>query len=119
VKNTSGQYKKEKKQILNSLDALDKKAESTPLDPNELTLKCFLNNILTVLLREEEMKWYQRAKVKELLEGDSNTKYFQLLANSKYRTTKFFQFQHKVDNRRRCRLKQHITKYYKNIFWAI
>jgi hypothetical protein len=28
------------------------------------------------LLREEEIKWYQRAKVKELLEDDSNTKYF-------------------------------------------
>jgi hypothetical protein len=39
AKNTSDQYKKEKKQILNSLDFLDKKAESTPLDSNELGVK--------------------------------------------------------------------------------
>jgi hypothetical protein len=45
-------------------------------------------------LREEEMKWYQRAKVKELLEGDSNTKYFQLVVNGKYRKSRIFQLQH-------------------------
>jgi hypothetical protein len=32
--------------------------------------------------------------VKELLEGDSNTKYFQLVANGKYRKSRFFQIQH-------------------------
>jgi hypothetical protein len=46
------------------------------------------------LLREEEMKWYQKAKVKDLLEGDSNTNYFQLVANGKYRNSSIFQLQH-------------------------
>jgi hypothetical protein len=45
---------------------------------------------LTELLREEEIKWYQRAKVKELLEGDLNTKYFQLVVNNKYRKSRIF-----------------------------
>jgi hypothetical protein len=90
AKNTSGQYKKEKKHILNTLDFLDKKVESTRLDANEIGLKQYINNMLDELLREEEMKWYQRAKVKELLEGDSNTKYFQLAANGKYRKSKNF-----------------------------
>jgi hypothetical protein len=58
------------------LDMLDKKAEGEPLDSNEIALKQYLNNRLTEMLREEEMKWYQRAKVKELIEGDSNMKYF-------------------------------------------
>jgi hypothetical protein len=35
----SGQYRKENKQILNSLDMLDKKAEGDPLDSNEIGLK--------------------------------------------------------------------------------
>ena len=63
------------------MDELDKKAETTPLDGNELNLKHALNNRLAELLREEEVKWYQRAKVKDLLEGDANTKYFQLVAS--------------------------------------
>jgi hypothetical protein len=94
AKNTSVQYKKEKKHILNTLDLLDKKAESTPLDSSDIGLKQYLNNRLAKLLREEEMKWYQRARVKELLEGDSNTKYFQLVANGKYRKSRIFQLQH-------------------------
>jgi hypothetical protein len=55
---------------------MDKKAENTLLDSNEIGLKQYLNNRLAEMLREEELKWHQRAKVKELLEGDSNTKYF-------------------------------------------
>ena len=87
AKNTSGAYKKEKKKLLAKLDELDKKAESTLLDQNELNLKYVLNERLSELLREEEIKWYQRAKVKNLLEGDANTKYFQLVANGKHRKT--------------------------------
>jgi hypothetical protein len=117
AKNTSGQYKKEKKNILNTLDELDKKAENIPLSPTELDLKHYLNNRLAELLREEEIKWHQRAKVKELLEGDSNTKYFQLVASGKYRKTRIFQLQQgdtiiEGDEA----LKQHITKYYKDLF---
>jgi hypothetical protein len=41
------------------------------------------------MLREEEIKWYQRAKTKGLLEGDSNTKYFNLVANGKHSCRRF------------------------------
>jgi hypothetical protein len=103
--------------ILNNLDLLDKKAKSTQLDSNEIGLKHYLNNRSAALLREEEMKWYQGAKVKELLEEDSNTKYFQLVANGKYRKLRIFQLQHEGqiiegDDA----LKKHITRYYKNLF---
>jgi flagellar biosynthesis/type III secretory pathway chaperone len=50
-----------KKSLLNKLDELDKKAEKTPLYDNELNLKHDLNNRLAELLREKELKWYQRA----------------------------------------------------------
>lgn len=40
-------YKKEKKMLLDKLDEMDKKAESTPLNPNELNLK-------------HVMKWYHK-----------------------------------------------------------
>jgi hypothetical protein len=96
---------------------LDKKAENIPLQPDEINVKQCLNNRLAHLLREEEIEWYQRAKVKELLEGDSDTKYFLLVANVKYRKTRIFQLQHEDtviegDDA----LKKYIASYYKDLF---
>ena len=117
AKHISGHYKKEKKEILNKLDELDKKAEITPLQPVEIDLKHVLNERLAELLREEELKWYQRAKVKNLLEGDANTKFFHLIANGKHRKTRIFQLED--GNRIICgdaQLKSFITIYYKQLF---
>jgi mannosylglycoprotein endo-beta-mannosidase len=86
----SGAYKKEKKELLNKLNELDKKAEISILSEMDLNLKHVLNERLAELLREEELKWYQRAKAKHLLEGDANTKYFHLLANGRHRKTHIF-----------------------------
>jgi hypothetical protein len=47
----SGAYKKEKVNLLNKLDELDKKAEVNPLSENELNLKHILNERLAELLR--------------------------------------------------------------------
>jgi hypothetical protein len=90
AKHVSGVYKKEKITLLNKLDELDKKAELTMLNDSERDLKHVLNERLAELLREEELKWYQRAKVKHLLEGHANTKYYHLLANGRYRKTHIF-----------------------------
>jgi hypothetical protein len=73
------------------LDDLDKKAELVHLNDDELYLKHTLNERLAqLLLREEEIKWRQRAKINNLLKGDANTKYFQLMANEKHRKTHIF-----------------------------
>jgi hypothetical protein len=96
---------------------LDKKAEHTPLHAKEINIKQCLNNQLTHLLREEEIKWYQRAKTNDLLEGDSNTKYFQLIASGKYRKSRIFQLQHEdtlIEGEQA--LKEYITSYYKDLF---
>jgi hypothetical protein len=50
AKNISGQYNKEKKEIINTLDTLDKKAEHTPLQAEEINIKQCLNNQLAHLL---------------------------------------------------------------------
>jgi hypothetical protein len=117
AKNTSGHYKKEKKEILNMLDMLDKKAEHIPLYVDEINTKQCLNNRLAHLLRDEEIKWYQRAKTNDLLEGDSNTKYFQLIASGKYRKTRIFELQHEdtlIEGEQA--LKEYITSYYRDLF---
>jgi hypothetical protein len=52
-----------------------------------------------------------------LLQGDSNTKYFQLVASGKYRKTRIFQLQHedrKIEGDQA--LKEYITSYYKDLF---
>ena len=117
AKNTSGALKKEKKIILDRLDSLEKKAETSILSPQEVDLKQYLKNRLAEMLREEEIKWYQRAKVKELLDGDSNTKYFQLVANGKHRKMRIYQLQdgnHIISGDEE--LKNYITTYYKGLF---
>jgi hypothetical protein len=45
---------------------------------------------LAKLLREEEIKFYQRAKVTNVLLGENNTKYFQMIANGKHRKERIF-----------------------------
>jgi hypothetical protein len=53
-------------------------------------LRQCLHNRLSQLLREEELKWYQRSKTKHLFVGGANTKYFQLLANGGHRKSHIF-----------------------------
>jgi hypothetical protein len=76
-----------------------------------------MSSCLSHLLREQEIKWYQRSKAKHLLEGDANTKYFHLLANERHHKTRIFQLQ-EGDNiiRGDNELKKHITSYYKGLF---
>ncbi|KAL5680630.1 hypothetical protein ACJX0J_007015, partial [Zea mays] len=56
-----------------------KKAEFACLSPNELNSKAIANDRLGSITREEEVHLFQRAKVKHLLEGNDNTKFFHLL----------------------------------------
>jgi hypothetical protein len=114
----SGSYRKEKKTLLSLLDNLDKKAEISQLSDQELDLKLYLKERLVALLRNEELKWYERAKVKTLLEGDANTRFFHLVANGKHRKQQIFKLeddQGSVVVGQEC-LKSHITRYYKNLF---
>jgi hypothetical protein len=77
----NGAYKKEKQELLRKAEELDKKAESQLLSQREWDLKQSIHERLNQLLREEELKWFQRAKTINLLEGENNTKYFQMIAN--------------------------------------
>lgn len=72
----NGAYKKEKQELMRKAKELDKNAESWLLSQQELELKQCIKDRLAQLLREEEIKWFQRAKTKKLLQGDNNTKYF-------------------------------------------
>ncbi|XP_073359743.1 uncharacterized protein [Aegilops tauschii subsp. strangulata] len=72
---------------------------------------------LKELLREEELKWALRAKVRKVVQGDTNTQFFHLIANGKHRKKRIFQLEQDEgtilgqDN-----LKLYITEYYKQLF---
>jgi hypothetical protein len=80
-------------------------------------MKIYMEQRLTTILREEEIRLFQWAKVKHLLEGDNNTKYFQLVANGKHQKQRIFSLE---DDEGNCieegDLKHHITNYYKTLF---
>ena len=65
------------------MDGLDKKAETSPLSIQEKNMQSELQVQLKKLLIDEELKWRQRAKEKDLLEGDGNTRYFHLKASGR------------------------------------
>jgi hypothetical protein len=109
--------KLKKERLLNIIDILDKKAEITPLNEDERRTLRSTNDAVAKLMRDEESKWAQRAKVKHIQEGRDNTKYFHLIANGKHQRKKIFQLEQEEgtiigqDN-----LKTYISEYYKNLF---
>jgi hypothetical protein len=114
--NVSGAYKKEKQELIRKADELDKLAETSLLSQQELDLKQCIKDRLAQLLREEEIKWFQRAKTKQLLDCDDNTKYFQLVVNGKRRKTKIYRLEQEGVIEGEENLKKYITKYYKGLF---
>lgn len=84
AKNEKGFYKQEKEELIRITDELDKRAETHLLSQYELDLKQSMEDRLTQLLREEEIKCFQRANTTKLLQGDNNTTYFYMVANGKW-----------------------------------
>nr|XP_040242573.2 uncharacterized protein LOC120962756 [Aegilops tauschii subsp. strangulata] len=81
AKHLSGIYKVEKERLLSLIQSLDVKAETTLLPVAELQAKRDAELRLKELLREEELKWALRAKVRRVVQGDANTEFFHMIAN--------------------------------------
>ena len=73
---------------------LDTQAETRTLTEEERNQLETARDDLIKLLREEELKFYQRAKVTDVLFGDNNTRYFQMIANGKHRKKRIFSLEH-------------------------
>ena len=119
AKHTNGIYKKEKQRLCTIIDDLDKIPETRTLSQQEIELKNQSNEKLARLLREEEIKYYQRSEADFILMGDSNTKYFQLVANGRHRKKCIHSLQQDEGQiEGQWELKNYITSYYKSLFGA-
>ena len=117
ARHLAGLLKKEKNRMSSIIDELESLAEWRPLSTHEIELKKQSNAEMAAILRDEELKWYQRSKAQFILEGDSNTRYFHSLANSRHRKKLIHsldQDEGKIEGH--GQLKEYITRYYKNLF---
>ena len=73
-------------------------AETRTLSDGERETLESARDDLIKLLREEELKFYQRAKATNVLLGDNNTRYFQMVANGKHRKKRIFSLEHEGGN---------------------
>ncbi|KAJ1297556.1 hypothetical protein BS78_01G385600 [Paspalum vaginatum] len=114
---TNGDYKKKKSELQNIICSLDTEAEVRDLNETELECLTQSQDQLTKLLREEEIKFYQQAKAKDVLLGDNNTRYFHMIANGKHRKKRIYSLENgntKVEGH--ANLKNFITEFYKGLF---
>lgn len=58
--------------------------ENNSLDINERVAKREAEVSLAKLLRDEEINWALRAKVRRVVQGDNNTQFFHMIANGKH-----------------------------------
>ena len=106
-----------KRRLLTLIQSLDVKAESTILQSAELHAKEDAEMRLKELLREEELKWALRAKVRKVVQGDANTQFFHMIANGKHRKKRIFQLEQDEGTIiGQENLKLYITNYYKQLF---
>ena len=96
---------------------LDTAAETRVLtDVEHIELETSCENP-TKLLREQEISYYQHSKVSDVLLGDNNTRYFQMVANVKHRKERIFCLDNennKIEGQEN--LKKYITQFYKELF---
>jgi len=79
-----GLYKMQKQNCQSIITTLDTTAENRLLTDGEREQLETARDNMAKLLREEELKFYQRAKATDVLLGDNNTRYFQMIANGKH-----------------------------------
>ena len=118
-RNVQGQYKKNRKILAEHLDTLDRKGEELGLTAQDRAEQKNFQMQLRKMIREEEVKWMQRAKEIELQEGDRNTKYYHAKANGRKRKTTIFRLvQEEGVIEGQNNLKMYITAFYKKNIWT-
>ena len=71
---------------------LDRKAIESRWNGESKQERMMLNSELWKIIRHEEQAWRQKSRVKWLLEGDRNTRFFHCVMNGRWRSNSFIIF---------------------------
>jgi hypothetical protein len=116
-RNVEGANRKQKKLLIDEIDKLDKISEVHGLSAADRAAQKTCHEGLRALIREEEIKWMQRAKEIHLKEGDGNSRFFHQKANGRRRKNlivRLNQDEGIVEGQEN--LKRYITEFYKKLF---
>lgn len=103
--------------MLELIDLLDIASESSGLNAQDRGRKAELQIKVQNIDTEQEIKWFQRSKEKDILEEDNNTSYFMARANGRRRKTRIFSLQSDeglIEGDKN--LLVHATNFYKSLF---
>ena len=81
-------------EIIKELDDLDKRAEIMGLSAVDRSEQKELRAQLKRVMIQEEMKWLQRYKDKEITDGDGNTRYYHAKVNGRRRKNRITTLEH-------------------------
>lgn len=117
-KNWEGLYRREKHVILERIDAIDiRVVESMGMSGSDREERRELEKRLKFVIREEKLRWIQRSKEKEVLEGNCNTKFFHAKANGRKRKSQIHSLVHEGEViEGQDKLLLYITNFYKDLF---
>lgn len=82
---TKGAKKQRREELMGQLESWDRTAEHQVMSPGDWQNQFAVEKLLNDLFNQEAVFWQQRGKVKWLLQGDNNTRFFQLMANGRHR----------------------------------
>jgi hypothetical protein len=88
--NTNSQIKKDKKILLDRLQAIDREADDAGLNTQQWQERYNVESQLEKIYHFEEVQWQRRGGVKWILKGDSNNGYFHGIANNRKKKCTIF-----------------------------
>ena len=106
-----------KKALLSMIQALDLRADTLGLSPDEWLSRYDLEDKLSMIYTDEEAYWRLRGAQKWVLKGDANTTYFQAIANGR-RCHNTIPLLWDGDNllQRAAEIRTHVDVFYKALF---
>jgi len=112
-----GEQKKNKFELKEELQRIDKQAEIRELSSQEWEHRYVVERDLEQVYLMEESYWKQRAGKHWLLAGDSNTKFFHHFANGRRRKGSIFSMESEQGQlTKQDDIMAHIVQFYKQLF---